>query len=60
MKKILLSTMVALAFLAACTSAQKSQSDSKRGMNKTEKGAVVGAQTTGHFDNRRWTCTLKN
>lgn len=43
MRKILLSTIVVLAFMAGCTSAQKSQSDGKRGMNKTEKGAVVGA-----------------
>ena len=47
MNKIFYSFMLVGILLAGCKSAQKSQADAskKSGMNKTEKGAVIGAST---------------
>lgn len=45
MSKIFLSLILTLTLLAGCKSSQKSQSGDKTGMNKTEKGAVIGASS---------------
>ena len=37
--------MVGLVILASCKGAQQSQSNDKTGMNKTEKGAIIGASS---------------
>lgn len=49
MNKVFLYFIISFSLLAACTSAQKTQTgaNSKSGMNKTEKGAVIGASTGG-------------
>lgn len=43
MNKIFFSVIMSIFFMVGCSSAQKSQSGGKTGMNKTEKGAVIGA-----------------
>src|SRR5690349_17091659 len=43
MKKLLFSLMMAALLVSACKSSQKSASSDKKGMNNTEKGAVIGA-----------------
>ncbi|MDO8367094.1 MAG: OmpA family protein [Saprospiraceae bacterium] len=45
MSKIFLTLILPLALLVGCKSSQKSQSGDKTGMNKTEKGAVIGASS---------------
>jgi len=45
MNKIFYFLIVFGALLTGCKSSQKSQTDGKSGMNKTEKGAVVGASS---------------
>ncbi len=45
MKVIFFSIIMSVAFFAGCKSSQKSQTDGKTGMNKTEKGAIIGASS---------------
>ncbi len=45
MSKIFFSLIMSLALLAGCKSAANSQSGTKTGMNKTEKGAIIGASS---------------
>jgi outer membrane protein OmpA-like peptidoglycan-associated protein len=43
MKKLLLFVLSITLFAASCKSSKSTQSDEKKGMNKTQKGAVIGA-----------------
>ena len=45
MNKLFFSLIMSVAVLSGCANAQKSKSDTKTGMNKTEKGAVIGASS---------------
>jgi len=45
MRKTIFALILSLAFFAGCKSSQKSQSGDKTGINKTEKGAIIGASS---------------
>jgi len=45
MNKIIFSLILSVALFAGCKSAQNGQANNKKGMNKTEKGAVIGASS---------------
>ncbi|MDX1941098.1 MAG: OmpA family protein [Saprospiraceae bacterium] len=45
MRNLFIGIMLSGALLVGCKSAQKTQTEGKTGMNKTEKGAVIGASS---------------